>query len=145
MPFDTSITGVAHAIEQAVAPVFLVSGIGAMLGVMTSRLSRVVDRMNALEKDGGLSEAEFAAEWSQLAQRARLIRWSIVLCTATALLICTVIAVLFIGSFLKFDTSEFVGIAFTVAMLVLAGGLTLFLREVLAAVASMSKTPRRRI
>lgn len=144
MPFETSIPGVAHTIEQSVAPVFLVSGIGAMLAVMTSRLTRVVDRMHALERDDSLSDAAFKFEWQALARRARLIRWSIALCTSTALLICMVIAVLFIGSFLRFDTSEFVALAFAVAMLVLAVGLTLFLREVMAAISSMSAEPKRR-
>lgn len=144
MPFDTSIVGVAHAISQSVAPVFLVSGIGAMLAVMTSRLSRVVDRMHAIERDDSLSDAAFTYEWRELARRGRLIRWSIALCTSTALLVCMVIAVLFIGSFLRFDTSEFVALAFALAMLVLAAGLTLFLREVMAAISSMSTEPKRR-
>jgi len=43
------ITAVAHAIQLAVAPVFLLSGIGAMLAVLTSRLSRIIDRGRALE------------------------------------------------------------------------------------------------
>ena len=144
MPIDTSIPGVAHVIEQSVAPVFLVSGIGAMLAVMTSRLSRVVDRMHALERDDSVSDAAFTFEWHELARRARLIRWSIALCTSTALLICMVIAVLFIGSFLRFDTSEFGALAFAVAMIVLAAGLTLFLREVMAAISSMSTEPKSR-
>lgn len=144
MPFDTSITGVAHAIAQSVAPVFLVSGIGAMLAVMTNRLARIVDRLRALERDSENPDSDVSAEWQLLARRARLIRWSIVMCTATALLVCTVIAVLFIGSFLQFDTSEFVALAFAAAMLVFACGLTLFLREVTAAVSSMSTAPKRR-
>jgi len=143
MPFDTSLPGVAHAIQQSVAPVFLVSGIGAMLAVMTNRLSRIVDRMHDMEHDQSISATAFSSEWKQLARRAGWIRWSIALCTTTALLICMVIAVLFIGSFLNFDTSEFVALAFAAAMVVFAVGLTLFLREVMAAISSMSAEPRR--
>jgi Protein of unknown function (DUF2721) len=40
---------VAHAIQLAVAPVFLLSGIGAILAVMTSRLGRIIDRAHVLE------------------------------------------------------------------------------------------------
>ena len=40
---------VAHAIQLAVAPVFLMSGIGAILVVMTNRLGRVIDRARVLE------------------------------------------------------------------------------------------------
>ncbi len=144
MPFETTITGVTHAIQQSVAPVFLVSGIGAMLAVMTNRLARIVDRMRTMERDDDLADSVFAAEWQLLARRSRLIRWSIALCTTTALLVCSVIAVLFIGSFLQFDTSEFVALAFAVAMLIFAAGLTVFLREVTVAISSMSTEPKRR-
>jgi len=77
MPFDTSIPGVSHAIQQSVAPVFLVSGIGAMLAVMTNRLARIVDRMRAIERDGEHWDSAGSAEWQLLARRARLIRWSV--------------------------------------------------------------------
>jgi len=46
---DSGITAVAHVIQLSVAPVFLLSGIGAMLAVMTNRLARVIDRARALE------------------------------------------------------------------------------------------------
>ena len=41
---------VAHAIQLAVAPVFLLSAIGAILAVMTNRLSRIIDRARILEQ-----------------------------------------------------------------------------------------------
>lgn len=40
MQQDTGVTAIAHVIQLAVAPVFLLSGIGAMLSVMTNRLLR---------------------------------------------------------------------------------------------------------
>jgi hypothetical protein len=47
---EFSDVAVAHAIELAVAPVFLLTGIGAMLTVMTNRLGRVIDRARVLEE-----------------------------------------------------------------------------------------------
>jgi len=47
---DFSDVGVAHAIQLAVAPVFLRSGIGAILMVMTNRLGRIIDRARVLEE-----------------------------------------------------------------------------------------------
>jgi len=38
------VVDVAHAIQLALAPVFLLSGIGVLPGVLTSRLARIVDR-----------------------------------------------------------------------------------------------------
>lgn len=40
---------IAHVIQLSVAPVFLLAGIGSILGVMANRLARVVDRARILE------------------------------------------------------------------------------------------------
>jgi hypothetical protein len=40
----TPINAVSAAIQLAIAPVFLLTGIGAILAVLTTRLGRVVDR-----------------------------------------------------------------------------------------------------
>lgn len=139
-PQLSDISAVAHVIQLAVAPVFLLSGIGAMLGVMTSRLSRVIDRARALE--GRLESASPAtvttlhAELAVLARRARLVGRAIRLCTATALLICTVIAVLFLSAFVRFDTSIPIAVLFITAMTTFFFGLLWFLREISLATAS---------
>jgi len=105
----SDVSAVAHVIQLAVAPVFLLTGIGAMLGVMTNRLSRVIDRARALEArlDGAGSQqvAVLQADLDVLVRRAALVGSAITLCTTTALLICTVIAVLFLSAFIPFDTS----------------------------------------
>jgi hypothetical protein len=41
MAQDTGITAIAHVIQLAVAPVFLLTGVGALLGVLASRLARI--------------------------------------------------------------------------------------------------------
>ena len=46
-PQPTSVTTVAQIIQLAVAPVFLLAGIGAFLNVCAGRLSRIVDRARA--------------------------------------------------------------------------------------------------
>ena len=46
---ESPIETIAHVIQLAVAPVFLLTGIGGMLSVMTNRLGRIVDRARALE------------------------------------------------------------------------------------------------
>jgi len=141
MTADTSITDIAHAIQLAVAPVFLLTGIGAVLAVLTNRLGRVIDRgrtLNALlltevEPD----EADIERQLSVLSRRARLINWAISLCTACALLICAVIAVMFLGSFLPVDMSVPIALLFVTAMTALFAGLVLFLREVYLATANL--------
>ena len=51
MPQQTGVTAVGHVIELAIAPVFLLSAIGAVLAVLTSRLSRIIDRARVLEAE----------------------------------------------------------------------------------------------
>lgn len=116
----SEVSAVARVIQLAVAPVFLLSGIGAMLAVMTNRLSRVIDRARALEGrlDGGTPAAVVAlqGELAILSRRAKLVSRAITLCTTTALLICTVIAVLFLSAFVRFDTSIPIALLFIAAM-----------------------------
>lgn len=134
---ETGVTAVAHVIQLAVAPVFLLSAIGAMLSVMTNRLARVVDRARALERELAQRtlppEESSIGELTTLSRRAWLINRAITLCTVTALLICSVIAVLFIGAFLTVDASRVVGALFVAAMFAFIVGLVMFLREIFLA------------
>jgi hypothetical protein len=132
---------IAHVIQLAVAPVFLLSGIGAILAVMTSRLGRVIDRARVLEDrlDGATAEqtARITEDLATLSHRARLIGPAITLCTTTALLISLVIAVLFSSAFFSFDATVPVALLFIAAMLSFFVGLLWFLREILVATASL--------
>ena len=76
-------------------------------------------------------------ELATLSHRAKLISVSIGLCTVTALLVSSVIAILFLGSFLTFDASLAVALLFVAAMLAFIAALLSFLREVFLAIASL--------
>jgi hypothetical protein len=137
---DSGITGIAHVIQLSVAPVFLLSGIGAMLAVMTNRLGRVIDRARALESKAASDPTRAAAinqELDTLSWRARHISRAITLCTITALLVCGVIATLFLGAFFGFDASGPAALLFVTAMFAFMAGLLLFVREVLRATANL--------
>lgn len=122
-----NIPTIALAIQQAVAPVFLLTGVGAILGVMTSRLGRTVDRFRRLG-ESGLDKHN--REMSILSQRARWIHWAISLCTLCALFISMSIVALFVGVELAVDLSDAVAMLFVAAMLALICGLLCFLREI---------------
>ncbi len=138
---DMEISPIAHVIQLSVAPVFLLSGIGAILAVMTSRLGRIIDRARVLEarlEDVASDRVPtLEADLESLIRRAKLIGPAITLCTATALLVCTVIAVLFLSAFLQFDASVAVALLFVAAMLAFFFGLLWFLREILVATSSL--------
>ena len=140
MSQDTGITAIAHVIQLAVAPVFLLLGIGAMLAVMTNRLARVVDRARVLEHQVPAVPAEadaIRAQLTTLSRRATLVSRAITLCTITALLVSAVIAILFLGSFTRLDASVPVALLFVAAMAAFFAGLLYFLREILLATANL--------
>jgi hypothetical protein len=132
---------IAQVIQLAVAPVFLLTGVAAFLTVLTNRLGRIIDRARVLETVlSHVSERERAEadrELGALSRRARLINRAIALVTICALLICTMIAELFMSAFLELDFRVPVGITFIATMLALIGGLLTFLREVFQATRSL--------
>lgn len=132
------LTAVAHVIQEAVAPVFLLTGIGAILAVLSGRLSRVIDRFRALEQLHGHERAGHLREIATLQARSRWIHWAIMLCTLCALFICVVIVVLFIGSELGEELSATIAVLFIAAMVALIMGLLCFLREIALATGVIS-------
>src|SRR5207244_9322803 len=124
-------------IQLAIAPVFLLTGVSSLLAVLSSRLGRTIDRARVLESlvesatEPRLSRIH--EELSFLSRRARLIYRAIGLGVITALLVCGVIASLFISAFTKVDVSLAVAGLFVAAMAALILTLLLFLREVFLA------------
>jgi hypothetical protein len=121
---------VAHAIQQSVAPVFLLTGVGAILGVLSGRLGRLIDRSRALHEMDAEKQIAHQPELAVILRRVKWIHWAISLCTICALFICIVIAALFIGAELGKDPSSTISVFFIVAMLTLIAGLLCFLREI---------------
>ncbi|MBI5331377.1 MAG: DUF2721 domain-containing protein [Betaproteobacteria bacterium] len=130
----SDITGIAHVIQLAVAPVFLLTGIAGLLSVLVNRLGRVVDRFRTLH--GRVAELQGAAresvesEMAVLGRRTWFIHRAIALCTGSALLVCMVIATLFIGSLVRLEASMIIATLFILAMVSLVVGLLFFLREI---------------
>lgn len=134
-------TGIAHVIQLAVAPVFMLTSVGAFLTVLTNRLSRVVDRSRKLEEVQEIKPSDKnARELSMLRKRVKLINGSISLFTMGALVTCVMIAILFIGDFLVMDAALIVAGLFILAMVCLILGLLLLQREIYLAIRTMKLT-----
>lgn len=148
MPSPLSGSDIAQVIQLAVAPVFLLSGVGIVLNVLTQRLARVVDRSRVLEERlpsvSGAEQADLRERLAILDRRARLVSRAIALGTSCALLISGVVVILFVGAFLGLDASAVVAILFVVAMLCFIGTLVMFLREVLLAIEGLRRQSIRR-
>ena len=120
--------------QLAVAPVFLLSGIAALLNVLSNRLSRVVDRARLLEAQFPAAQPQrvevLRASLKRLAMRARLASFGIGLCTSSAVLISAVVIVLFLGSLFDANVRTAIAVLFIMAMLSLTAGLLCLLREI---------------
>lgn len=143
-----NINDVPQAIQLALGPVFLLTGIAGMLNVMAGRLARIIDRGRRLCEDPRPTVLEHApdidAELHSLDHRRRLASAAITACTLAALLVCMVVAALFIEVFLNAPLMWLAGILFTGATLALVVGLALFLREVHLATQTV-RIPRRAV
>jgi len=83
------ITTISEAIQLAVAPVFLLTGIGAILSVLTTRLGRVVDRARLVERRiPQVSSDDYRdllrSETRVLWRRIGIINWAIRLSVSSA-------------------------------------------------------------
>lgn len=136
---ETSVATVANIIQLAVAPVFLLAGIGGILNVVAHRLARVVDRVRSLESDVGTADAETRdlRTLAILDRRMRLCHWAIGLCVGAALLISVVVIILFIADLAAINFAIPVSLLFIAAMASLTLGLLLFLSEVTIATRSV--------
>ena len=127
------ISSVAQVIQLAVAPVFLLAGVGSLLAVLTNRLARVIDRFHVLEERSqteAMADERSNSTKISLSRRATMIHWAIILCTLCELLVCLVVAALFIGAELRIDLSSSIAALFIAAMASLIAGLSCFLREI---------------
>ena len=143
MSYTVQSVDVAHLIQVALTPIFLISAIGVTLNVLTSRLARIVDRARAMEERAAQPEMpkpdsrDLHQRLVVLARRARLMNAAITLITVSALLIALVVVMLFLNAFLHWDLSAFIAIMFILSMLSLAAALLAFLIEVRIATNSL--------
>jgi MFS family permease len=126
---------IAHLIQVALTPIFLISAIGVTLNVLTSRLARIVDRARVME--GQLIDRHLPSDARNLhdklkvlAGRARWINAAITLITLSALFIALVVVMLFVNAFLRWELSVFIAGMFILSMVSLAAALLAFLIEV---------------
>lgn len=131
---------IAHVVQSSVAPVFLLTGVAATLGVLTNRLARVVDRARALEEQLETQPGRrgvLLADLRNLERRAGYINAAISMSTVAALLVALVVVSLFADAFLGVNLAMAVALLFTASMLCLAIAYIAFFIEVRIAVAAL--------
>ena len=132
-PNQTGVHEVAQIIQLAVAPVFLLAGIGAFLNVCAGRLARIVDRARGLEPrilaSRGDEHDRLLSELRVLDRRMGLVSQAIFLCVLAALLICAVVVLLFAGSLIGAQLGTSIALLFIASMVSIGVGFAVFLFE----------------
>ena len=136
---DIRLSDIGHIIQLSIAPVFLLTGVGTNLLVLTNRLTRIIDRSRKLEEklaetDISLeAEGRIRQEGEVLFSRARKINRAITLSTLCALFICVVVASLFLDDAFNLKLDTMIATLFVSAMVSLTGSFVYLLREILLA------------
>jgi hypothetical protein len=128
------VSQVAQTIQLALAPVFLLAGIGAFLNVCVGRLARVIDRARRLEDkilaSRGKEHDRMVGEIRVLDRRMSVVNVAIFLSVASACAVCLVVILLFAGNLFGAHLGTPVAILFSLAMLLQAGAFATFIQEI---------------
>jgi len=102
--------------------------------VLAGRMSRVVDRTRALEalhpRSTGPEHDRHVWELRILDRRITVINAALILCVASAVAVCVVVALMFVARLVNLHIGQAVAILFIAAMVLLTLGLLAFLMEV---------------
>ena len=137
---------VSHIIQLAIAPVFLLTGVATKLSVLTSRLARIIDRVRVIEdilNTIAKSRPDLEDELEELYMRYHLINRAITLSASTGLLICLVIASLFLGDATSLNLDKLVAALFVAGILSLIGSFIYFMREIFVATKTLTRQHHR--
>jgi len=130
---DLSVNTVAEIVRLALAPVFLLSGIGAFLNVLASRLSRIVDRSRDIEPQllasRGAEHDRWIAALKVLDRRMSLISWATALSVTSAILTCLVVVLLFAANLIRTHLGNPIALLFIASMISIGAGFAVFLLE----------------
>jgi hypothetical protein len=138
-------SAVARIIGQAVAPVFLLAGIGAFLNTLTGRLARIVDRGRVIEplllEAHGKDHDRLVLEINVVDRRMGLVSWAITMTVTSAVLVCAVVVLLFAAALVDIHAGTLIALLFIGAMLTLALGFFIFLIETRVAARAIRVRP----
>lgn len=128
------VSQVAQTIQLALAPVFLLAGIGAFLNVCVGRLARIIDRARLLEgrilTSRGREHDRMVAEIRVLDRRMSVVNSAIFLTVVSACAVCLVVILLFAGNLFGAHLGTLIAILFSLSMLLQAAAFATFIQEI---------------
>ncbi|MEY4731029.1 MAG: hypothetical protein RL020_2187 [Pseudomonadota bacterium] len=130
-------TVVSHGIQLAVAPVFLLTAVAALIGSFATRLARIIDRARLLEEKLETETIKNirAAHWElkRLRLRGRIVSASMAMLTICSLMIGITIMALFLGETTQLHIQSWVPMSFIAGVIFFLFALLGFLVETLLA------------
>jgi len=130
---------VQQVVQLSLAPAFLLSGIGAIMNVIMSRMIWIARRVENIEEK--LEEHRTPRQTRELGwlmRRRRLMQGAIMFSTASAVMISAVIGMLFISAYITAQIGTLIALLWVLTMLLLVTGLGFFLLETrLAAIGAL--------
>lgn len=121
---------VQQIVALSLAPAFLLSGIGAIMNVMMSRMIWVAGRIDKIDDRiaDGLQDPD-DPERAWLLRRRRAIQHAVMASTGSAVTISVVIALLFLSAYIETRLGTVIVFAWLMTMVLLIVGLGFFFRE----------------
>jgi hypothetical protein len=121
---------VQQVVQLSLAPAFLLSGIGAIMNVIMSRMIWIAKRVETIEDKMEASRTpKQARELGWLMRRRRLMQGAIMFSTAAAVMISAVIMLLFISAYITAQIGTVIAALWVLTMALLVTGLAFFLLE----------------
>lgn len=128
------VSDVAHIIQLALAPVFLLTGVGAFLNVCTGRLARIVDRARDITPEivasRGAEHDRLVEELRILDRRMGIVDTAILLSVVSAGLVCLVVVFLFAAEVMERGFGRTIALLFIGSMLCQVGAFATFIVEI---------------
>ena len=138
-PFTTplssqSVDDVAHVIQIALTPVFMLSGVGTLLNLFNTRLARVSDHLETIasslpQEEDNDRAAVLQRHSVRLHQRTVMLDASIILGAVGGAATCGAALVLFLGSLRNSTAGSWLALLFGVALVCTMGALATFIAD----------------
>jgi hypothetical protein len=134
---DTSLDLVAHVIQVALTPIFLLSGIATLLNVFATRLARVADLVaqitKAMEQAGPEECGDLARQLLRLRRRSIALDAAVVLGAIAAAATCASVFTLFVGALRNATVASILFTSFGLAIICTISAIAAFTTEMMMA------------
>lgn len=138
------LSDIGQVIQLATAPVFMLAGVTILLILLTNRLGRIIDQIRLIEdRIIGYADADCLAAMRSLHRRTSLINIAIAASTLCGLLVCVVIAMLFLGDATNLPLDRYIVVCFLGAMGALTASFIYLMREIFVSYGVMRRQQLR--